>query len=198
MTTEERLYNRIEELEKEYIATGEHIKNLKYNINNSNYFYERYKEALKEDQESYAYACNLIDAYNWIGYRKYGCPSKIYIMKRNEFSKVRIFYISDEGYLKELVGWTVAKIEQIEGPMGDGYYERIKDSKELIELADNYKDRIGYAINKMKEYERNIEDLNAALENKEAEYPKIFEEGSKTLKELEEKYPEYYKTKYRN
>ena len=132
----------------------------------------------------------------WIGYRKYGCPSKIYIMKRNEFSKVRIFYISDAGHLKELVGLTVAKIEQIEGHMGDGYYERIKDRKELIGLADNYKNRIGYAINKIEVYERDIEELNAALENKEAEYLKIFEECSKTLKELEEKYPEYYKSIY--
>ena len=196
MTTEERLYNRIEELKNEYINAGEYIKNLQYNINNAKYFYESYKKALKEEQESYAYACNIIDAYNWIGYREYGCPRKIYIMQRNEFSKVRAFYVGDAGYLKELVGWTVAKIEQIEGHMGDGCYERIKDRKELIGLADNYKNRVGYAINKMEVYERDIEELNAALENKEAEYSKIFEECSKTLKELEEKYPEYYKSIY--
>lgn len=195
MKTEERLYNKIEELERKYIATGEHIEKLKKCIKTTEEAYDHGKWLLKNMEDAAPYMRNIIDIYTWTGRKYGGYGEKIYATQRTEYSRIKTFLLED-GYIGES-GYTILEIESIVEKDG-GHYEKAKELKEIT-------DAIADCSNKIEQYRKDveklgyeIEELNVALSNEEAEYPKIFEEGSKTLKELEENYPEYYKTKYRN
>lgn len=195
MKTEERLYNRIEELEKEYIKIGEDIEKLKKSIKTAEEAYDHEKWLLKHMEEAALCMHHIIDIYTWTGCKNGGYGEKIYATQRTEFSKIKTFILEGEAILES--GYTIAEIESIVEKDG-GHYEKAKEWKEITDAIAGFSDKIGQYRKGVEKLEHEIEELNAVLSSEEAEYPKIFEEGSKTLEKLRNEFPEFYKTKYRN
>ena len=195
MKIEERLYNRIEELEKEYIKTGEYIKKLKKGIKTTEEEYDDEKWLLKHMEEAAPYMCHIIDIYTWTGCKYGGYGEKVYATQRTQYSKIKTFFFNDECISES--GYTIAEIESIVEKDG-GHYEKAKEWKEITDAIADYSDKIEQYRKDVEKLEHEIEELNAVLSSEEAEYKKIFEEGSKTLEKLRNEFPEFYKTKYRN